>query len=75
MTQGTLLAKIYDGDLQAQLKKLEVQLDIAKTNEDRSSQLLKIQGISKSDYDASVLNVNNIKADIDITNANLQKQR
>lgn len=71
--KGALLAKIYDGDLQAQLKKLQVQLDIAKTNEERSAQLLKIQGISKSDYDASLLNVNNIKADIDITNANITK--
>jgi membrane fusion protein, multidrug efflux system len=71
--KGSLLAKIYDGDLQAQLKKLQVQLDIAKTNEERSAQLLKIQGISKSDYDASLLNVNNIKADIDITNANITK--
>ena len=73
VSKGTLLAKIYDGDLQAQLKKLQVQLDIAKTNEERSSQLLKIQGISKSDYDASLLNVNNIRADIDITNANITK--
>jgi membrane fusion protein (multidrug efflux system) len=71
--QGALLAKIYDGDLQAQLKKLQVQLDIAKTNEERSAQLLKIQGISKSDYDASLLNVNNIRADIDITHANITK--
>jgi len=71
--KGALLAKTYDGDLQAQLKKLEVQLDIAKTNEERSAQLLKIQGISKSDYDASLLNVNNIRADIDITNANITK--
>jgi membrane fusion protein (multidrug efflux system) len=73
VSKGALLAKIYDGDLQAQLKKLQVQLDIAKTNEERSSQLLKIQGISKSDYDASLLNVNNIRADIDITNANITK--
>jgi membrane fusion protein (multidrug efflux system) len=73
VNQGALLAKIYDGDLQAQLKKLAVQLDIAKTNEDRSAQLLKIQGISKSDYDASLLNVNNIKADIEITKANITK--
>ncbi len=73
VSKGALLAKIYDGDLQAQIKKLEVQLDIAKTNEERSAQLLKIQGISKSDYDASLLNVNNIKADIDITNANITK--
>lgn len=66
VAKGTLLAKLYDADLQAQLKKLQVQLQIAQTNEDRSSQLLKIQGISKSDYDASLLNVNNIRADIDI---------
>src|SRR5437762_5847658 len=73
VNKGALLAKIYDGDLQAQLKKLQVQLDIAKTNEDRSAQLLKIQGISKSDYDASLLNVNNIRADIEITRANITK--
>ncbi len=66
VAKGTLLAKLYDADLQAQLKKLQVQLEIANTNEERSSQLLKIQGISKADYDASLLNVNNIKADIDI---------
>ncbi len=71
--KGTLLAKIYDGDLQAQLKKLQVQLEIAKTNEERSAQLLKIQGISKSDYDASALNVSNINADIDITKADITK--
>ncbi len=66
VAKGTLLAKLYDEDLQAQLKKLQVQLQIANTNEERSAQLLKIQGISKADYDASLLNVNNIKADIDI---------
>lgn len=73
VSKGTLLAKIYDGDLQAQLKKLQVQLDIAKTNEQRSAQLLKIQGISKADYDASLLNVSNIQADIDVTNADITK--
>ncbi len=73
VNQGALLAKIYDGDLQAQLKKLQVQLDIAKSNEERSSQLLKIQGISKADYDASALNVSNIRADIDVTRADITK--
>lgn len=71
--KGALLAKIYDGDLQATLHKLKVQLQIAEQNEQRSSQLLKIQGISQQDYDASLLNVNNIKADIEITNANIIK--
>jgi membrane fusion protein (multidrug efflux system) len=73
VNKGELLAKIYDGDLQAQLKKLQVQLEIANTNEQRSAQLLKIQGISQADYDASLLNVNNIKADIEIEKANITK--
>jgi membrane fusion protein (multidrug efflux system) len=73
VNKGALLAKIYDGDLQAQLKKLEVQLDIAQQTESRSSQLLKIQGISQQDYDLSLLSVNNIKADIDITRAAISK--
>jgi membrane fusion protein (multidrug efflux system) len=71
--KGAMLAKIYDGDLQAQLSKLQVQLDIANTNEKRSAQLLKIQAISQADYDASQLNVNNIKADIAIVRSNLTK--
>jgi membrane fusion protein (multidrug efflux system) len=73
VSKGTLLAKIYDGDLQAQLRKLQVQLDMAEQSERRSAQLLKIQGISQNDYDMSLLNVNNIKADIDITRASITK--
>jgi len=73
VNKGALLAKIYDGDLQAQLKKLEVQLDIAEQGEKRSAQLLKIQGISQADYDLSLLNVNNIKADIEIVKAGISK--
>jgi membrane fusion protein (multidrug efflux system) len=73
VSRGALLAKLYDADLQAQLKKLQVQLQIAKTNEERSSQLLKIQGISKADYDNSLLNVNNIQADIDIIRTTISK--
>lgn len=73
VSRGTLLAKLYDADLQAQLKKLEVQLQIAQTNEERSAQLLRIQGISKADYDASLLNVNNIKADMDLIRTSITK--
>jgi len=73
VSRGMLIAKLYDGDLQATLKKLQVQLQIANQNEQRSLQLIKIQGISQQDYDASLLNVNNIKADIEITQATIIK--
>lgn len=75
VSQGSLLARIYDGDLVAQLKKLQVQLEIARKTEERQAQLLKIQGISQQDYDLSLLNVNNLKADIDITESNIAKTR
>jgi membrane fusion protein (multidrug efflux system) len=71
--KGALLAKLYDGDLQAQLRKLEVQLKIAEQTEDRQSQLLKIQGISQQEYDLSLLQVNNLKADMDIVREAVRK--
>ena len=73
VSKGTLLAKIYDGDLQAQLRKLQVQLKIAEQTENRQAQLLKIQGISQQDYDLSLLQVHNINADIEIIRANISK--
>lgn len=71
--KGALLAKLYDGDLQAQLRKLEVQLKIAQQTEDRQGQLLKIQGISQQEYDLSLLQVSNLKADIDIVREAVRK--
>ena len=73
VTKGTLLAKLNYGDLQAQLKKLDVQLKIAQQTENRQGQLLKIQGISQQEYDLSLLEVNNLKADIDIVNEAIRK--
>lgn len=70
---NSLLVKLFDGDLQAQLKKLKVQLQIAEKTEERQRELLKISGISQQDYDLSLLQVNNIKADIELTQVNISK--
>lgn len=71
--KGTLLVKLYDEDLQAQLRKLEVQLEIYEKTAQRQAELLKIDGISKQEYDLSVLQVNNIKADMDLIRTSIQK--
>jgi membrane fusion protein (multidrug efflux system) len=73
VSRGTLLAKLFDGDLRAQLNKLRVQLSIAEKTEERQAQLLKIQGISQQDYDLSLLQVNSLKADIGILQATISK--
>ena len=73
VSKGAVLAKIYDGDLQAQLKKFQTQLNTARLNENRASQLLKIQGISKEEYDGTLLNVRNIQADMSIISAEISR--
>lgn len=73
VSRGTLLAKLYDGDLRAQVNKLRVQLSIAEKTEERQAQLLKIQGISQQDYDLSLLQVNSLKADIGIIQTAISK--
>jgi membrane fusion protein (multidrug efflux system) len=73
VSKGTLLVKLFDEDLQALLRKLEVQLKIKEKSEERSSELLKIQGISQQDYDLSALDVENLRADIESTRIAISK--
>ncbi|HPI21518.1 MAG TPA: efflux RND transporter periplasmic adaptor subunit [Candidatus Kapabacteria bacterium] len=71
--KGTLLLKLFDEDLQAQLKIFEVQLEIAKNNEQRMKTLFNVKGTSQQEYDASLLQVSNLKAQIEILKVNIGK--
>lgn len=71
--KGTLLVKLFDDDLQAQLNKLNVQLKIAQKTQERQDELLKIGGISQQDFDLSILSVSTIKADMEILRAAINK--
>ena len=73
VAKGTVLVKLFDQDLQAQLKKLQVQLQIKDKTQERSAELLKINGISQQDYDLSALDVENLKADIEATRIAISK--
>lgn len=71
--KGTLLVKLFDGDLQAQLKMLQVQLKIAENNEQRMQTLFAVKGTSQQEYDASMLQVNNLQAQIEVMKVNIGK--
>jgi membrane fusion protein, multidrug efflux system len=73
VSKGTLLAKLNDAELKAQLKKLQAQQSIAVSNEKRLAELLKINGVSQQEYDMAVNTLNNILADIDLLNAQIDK--
>ncbi|MEO5984590.1 MAG: biotin/lipoyl-binding protein, partial [Ferruginibacter sp.] len=71
--RGTLIAKIYDGDLRAQLNKLRVQLKVQEQTAKRYEELLKINGVSQQEYDMIALQSNNIRADMAIVQSNIMR--
>jgi membrane fusion protein (multidrug efflux system) len=71
--QGTLLVKLFDDDLQAQLHKANTQLKIIEQQQNRQSELLKVAGISQTDYDQTTLSLASIKNDIEIYNVMIRK--
>jgi membrane fusion protein (multidrug efflux system) len=71
--KGFLLVKLFDQDLQAQLRKLQVQLEIAIKTVERQKELLAINGISAQDFDLAALAVDNLKADIQTTRISIAK--
>ncbi|WP_109696506.1 efflux RND transporter periplasmic adaptor subunit [Chitinophaga deserti] len=73
VAKGTLLIKIYDGDILATLRKLELQRELARTTLARQESLLKINGISRQDVDVTTNQVAAYGADIEYNRAQLQK--
>ena len=73
VAKGLLLIKLFDEDLQAQLRKLQVQLQIAEKTAERQKKLLEIGGISQQEYDLSELQINNLKADIELVKVNITR--
>jgi len=73
VSEGTILAKINDADLQAQLEQQKVQLDLANKTEQRLKKLLAVNGVDQSTYDAALSQVNLYEANIKVLNADIDK--
>lgn len=71
--EGTLLVKLFNDDLQANLTKLETQLKIQEQILQRQNELLKVNGISQTEFDQASLSVNSIKAEIEVVKAQIRK--
>lgn len=70
---GTLLVKLNDDDLQAQLRKYQSQLEIAQRNQKRLKSLLDANGLNQQEYDIAESQVKSLQADVDFTKANIRK--
>lgn len=71
--KGQLLVKVYDKDLQAQLKQNEYLLKLAQQNEGRNRILLKKEAISQQEYDTSLSSFNTYKAQADFYRAQINR--
>lgn len=73
VSKGTLLLKINDADLQAQLLKNKSQLKLAEEKLERLKKLLAVNGISKEDFEIQENEVNALQADQAFINAQIAK--
>ena len=73
VAQGTVIARVNDADLQAQMNKTRVLLDLAQKTEARLAKLIAVGGINQSDYDAIISQVNGYKADLAYTQSLIDK--
>lgn len=73
ISQGQLLVKINDAELQAQKIKTGALLANAKTEEQRLQQLWAARAISKDQYDKAVLGTETLKADLLLIQAQIDK--
>ncbi len=73
VSKGAVLARVNDEDLQAQLAKVNVQLDLASKTEDRLKKLLAVNGASQAEYDLALNQLNGFKADAVILQSQIDK--
>ncbi|KAB7731277.1 efflux RND transporter periplasmic adaptor subunit [Rudanella paleaurantiibacter] len=71
--RGTVLLRINDADLQAQLQKLNANRKLAEANEQRQKRLFEKEAISRAEYEISQTNLTGILADIENLKAQLAK--
>ena len=71
--KGTTLVKMFDSDLQAQLRSVELQSELAQKELDRKKELYQFKGISKEEYDISENKFSTLKASQDLIKAQISK--
>ena len=73
VSEGKLLVKINDQDLQAQLQRAKYVEELARSDENRKRQLLEARGISREEYEIALNKMNTAHAEIELINAQIAK--
>lgn len=71
--KGQLLLKTNDSELQAQKQRAVFRLNLAEQREERQKRLLERGGISQDDYDATLNEVNVLRSELNLIDAQIEK--
>lgn len=71
--KGQLLLKTNDSELQAQKQRAIFRLNLAEQREERQKRLLERGGISQDDYDATLNEVNVLRSELNLIDAQIEK--
>ena len=71
--EGALLVRINDAELQAEKDRLEHRLSLATDRAQRQKELLDEGGVSQEEYDATVNEVEVLRAELDLVEARIGK--
>lgn len=69
--QGDLLLKINDSELQAEKSRAQFRFNLAEQREERQQRLLDRGGISQDEYDATMNEVNVLRAELELIQARI----
>lgn len=71
--EGDLLLKINDSELQAEKSRAQFRYNLAEQREERQQRLLDRGGISQDDYDATMNEVNVLRAELELIEARISQ--
>jgi membrane fusion protein (multidrug efflux system) len=72
--EGDLLVQLNDAELRAQKQRLEHELELASDRVERQKRLLAEGGVSQEEYDATANEVEVLKAELSLVDAQIEKK-
>jgi membrane fusion protein (multidrug efflux system) len=73
--EGALLVQINDAELRAERQRLEHELELASDRAERQKKLLAEGGVSQEEYDATANEVEVLKAELSLVEAQIEKKK
>lgn len=73
VNQGTVLYMLNDADIRSRLKQVGAELELARLNQDRLSNLLKTETVRPQEYDEAVMHFRSLSAQQELLQVDLDK--